>query len=312
MTSLQARLLLVLTIALLPVIAASGEHDKLWAEVVQGNPSPRILDDFEVIEGMLLLRAAGDIQPHAAAFASVAFETGGPGIGGFALTKKNLIANAAGLKNDAVTSAEQEALGKLSERAGKAYGDRPPAPYYGTFMQGNALALQMTIKDAKGVEECLERMARLHGWVATLEKSGDCGFEKYKEAIDKHIPILLVRGDEWLVCFAYLRSGGKDYVVLANPKDVPLEKGGFVASARELEAAKTDSRIRRALEARKQALGDQPTDFCTSASKPLLKGMWVEPFEKGRYQAYFIYGWHVSAEAWRKEIEEIVGPPKDK
>jgi hypothetical protein len=70
--------------------------------------------------------------------------------------------------------------------------------------------------------------------------------------------------------------------------------------------------VRRGLERRRLVAKDLPWDVLITTDRPLLRGMRLEKFKEGKYTAYFIYGWHVSSEAWRKEIEEIVGPPKGK
>jgi hypothetical protein len=94
---------------------------RLWDRHVMNRPNPRILDDFEVIEGMALLHSAGDITRRTAAFASVALEAGSPAICDFALDRKKMIAHAVELTDEAVGDPEkQEALGELAERARKA------------------------------------------------------------------------------------------------------------------------------------------------------------------------------------------------
>ena len=282
----------------------------LWDKHIKGRPNPRILDNFEVIEGLTLLRAAGSVEERTAAFASVAFHTGSVAIKEFQLRPDKTYAYAEELKGGPLTEQDKMAIQALCQKACEKYGSRPAAPYYGTFMLGNALSLQVTMKGARSVEMCVERIARYHGWVATLESSSNCPFGKYKEAIDKGIPILLQRGRTYRVCFGYLRVDSNDHVVLADPKTIPLESRPMPILPSEREAAKRSEWARRMVEARQSM--KLPTELYIRTSIPLLKGLSVELFEKGRYTAYFIYNWRFSPEAWREEILKIVGKPREK
>lgn len=282
----------------------------LWDKHIKGRPNPRILDNFEVIEGLTLLRAAGSVEERTAAFASVAFHTGSVAIREFQLRPDKVFPYAEEAKGQLLSEKQKKELTKLSAKAFAQYGKRPPAPFHGTYMLGNALSLQLTLKRARSIEKCVERIARFHGWLATLESSRDCSSEKYKEAIDKGIPILLQRGRAYRVCFGYLQITDKEYVILADPNGIPLESAPGVLLPSEREAAKTDPWARRIME--DDLKTKFPTDLRTRVSMPLLPGMSVEEFEGGKYTAYFIHDWRVSPEAWREEILKIVGKPREK
>ena len=282
----------------------------LWDKHIKGRPNPRILDNFEVIEGLTLLRAAGSVEERTAAFASVAFHTGSVAIREFQLRPDKVFPYAEEAKGQPLSEKQKKELTKLSAKAFAQYGKRPPAPFHGTYMLGNALSLQVTMQGARSIEKCVERMARYHGWVPTLESSKDCSLKKYKEAIDKGVPILLERGRACRVCFGYLAVGEKGYVLLANPETIPLESRPMIILPSLREAAKTDPWARNMMERRMKRRVS--TDLRTRVSMPLLPGMSIEEFEGGKYTAYFIYDWRVSPEAWREEILKIVGKPREK
>jgi hypothetical protein len=295
-----------------PSSEPSEREKRLWDRHVMDRPNPRILDDMEVLERMALLRAAGKITPRTAALASVIFQTGGVRVKSFALDYDTVLDYAVELKDAAVNEKEQESLREVSEEAKELYGDRPSALQYATFLLGDARLLQKTFTDAEDVEECLRRLARWHGWVATVEKSSSCGFDRYAEALHKGIPPLVKREGKLQVCFGGSQAGGRNYLVLCDPENIPLEKGApMVATKSARKAARTNPDVRHALARQRHGLKDKPTDFIVSVTKPLVRGMSLEEFQKGRYTAYFIYNWRPSAAGWREEIIEIVGEPKD-
>ncbi len=286
----------------------------IWEAEIHGKKTPCILDNWELVEGLPLCKEVGQISNRLAAFATVAF-FGEPrvGIKEFELTEKKFIVLAQDIKGTSLTEDEKKKTTELFEKARSDYGDRKDMALYGTFMMGDALLLNETIKDCKTVKEAVERIGKVHGWVATLEEGADLPFEKYKEAIDKRIPILLERDNRYVVGVGYVRTGGKDFLVIADLSETPLEQIGmsFMPSEREIfESLPPDHPERKMYEYDKKNKRFT-VDFTISSAKPLVVGITIEPFELSKYKAYFIYNWRVSAEAWRDEIAKIVGPKTD-
>ncbi len=300
-----------------PSFEPPEEQKTLWNEHVRERPNPRILDDFELCEDIVLLSALKKVRPRTAALATVAFHQAGPDVALFSLTDRKVLEYATEMNDGPAGKKKLQKLRGLPDRAAKLYGKQAAAPHYVTYNLGHALLLQRTMEGADTIQQCLKRIARRNGWKATVEKSADCGFERYRESIDKSVPVLLTtgkRGGElrYRICFGYLQADGRNYLAVARPEQTSLQKGRPVSMTDKERAGRLTSEWTwRAIERRRSVLEDMPWDIQMNTDKPLLRGMSLEEFQKGRYTAYFIYNWRPSAAAWREEIIEIVGEPED-
>jgi hypothetical protein len=288
--------------------------EKLWEAHIHDRPAGRIIDNWELAEGLPLCKEAGDVGNRLAAFATVAFY-GGPRarINEFAFTEKQLTVAAQEIKGSWLTKKEKSRVLKLLRRARRQYGDRKGAAFYGTFLMGAALSLEKTIGAAGSIERCVQKIGKFHGWLATVESGTDLPYERFEESIDRHIPVLIERQGRYEVCVGYLETGQKRHLVIADLSKTPMERKGMTYLPDEktyFESLPPDHPERIAYEnARKRK--EFVTDLVVSSEKPLMPGFRIEPFERGRYTAYFIHQWRQSTEAWREEIIDIVGKPKE-
>ena len=282
----------------------------IWQAEIHNRNSPGILDNWEIIEGLPLCKEAGAVDNRLAAFATVAF-FGEPrvGIKEFALTERKFVVLAQNIKGMELSTEESKKMADLFKKVTREYGERKSASQYGTFMMGDALSLDETIKKCQNPREAVERIGKVHGWVASLEHGVNVPFEKCKEAIDKRIPILLEREHRYTVGIGYVRANGIDYLVVADLSKTPMEKAGMSYMPKEHEhfqGLPPDDPARKMYEndlKRKTFV----VDFVVSSTKPLVAGITIEPFDQARYEAYFIYNWRISAEAWHDEIAQVVG-----
>jgi len=290
---------------------APSPGTELWDKYVKDKPAPRILGDFQIVE-LELVPARGKITQRSAALSSVIFCTADTvEVKRPALTDDVVFNYAAKLKGAALTGSEKARLQEIPRKARALYGAGPQTGSYGTFELGDSMVMQRTISQSKNVPDCIRQMARAQGQVATLEQSADCGFEAYAKAIDSGIPLVLEIGNSYFVCFGYLLADGKPYLMVANPSEVPMEQGSVSISPRDRERARTGSATGRSsmlsLFNEAKFFGhSSPRELQPRPELPLLKGLAVEPFERVKYTAYFIYNWRVSAEGWQDEIAKIL------
>ena len=213
------RLLLACVLVCCPsILLAQGglpraEQERLWNTYVMNKPNPRILDDagqsgakWEVIEGMVVIKQVKGLTPLGAALATVAFRTCGVRITRFALTDKLVRRFGERWKGAELDEVEKRRLAKVFKEANDDYWDRHPemkkgVPFDVTFFIRDAKLLQQAIRGSDDVVEALRAIARLHGYVPVVESGRDLGFEAYKEAIDKRVPVLmeLVPGRDYRV-----------------------------------------------------------------------------------------------------------------
>jgi len=306
---------------------------KLWNKYIKDKPG-LILDNWGLVGGLLLCKQAGSLDNRLANFATVVFSGSyGNSIGEFALSEKKFIIFAQNLKGTALTDKEKQAVKELFKTAKKAYGDRSLPMKYGTYGMGEALKLGLTvnkkswldsIKATFGIGDkqsdepknwfrrALLRIGKYHGWIATLEEGKNISFNKYKKAVNKHIPVLLENNGVYYVAAGYLEDDKKQYLVIINLSIVPLEKKGMTYLPKEkeyFESLPPDNPRRKMYEGNKK-MAMFAVDLQIRSKMPLPIGITIEPFEKGKYHAYFIHSWKKSVEAWEPEIRKIIGEEK--
>ena len=285
---------------------------KIWEEHIHNKKTPAILDDWEVIEGLVLCKEASGINNRLAVFATVAFY-GEPRtrIKDFVLIEQQFVIYAQDIKGSLLTEDETAKVKVLYKTAFDEYGDRKQAPLYGTFLMGAAISLNQTIKDTKTFAKAVEKIGKVHGWMATVEDGAGLPFDKYKESIDKRIPVILDKNGRYTIAFGYLEKGEKRYLIIADLAGTPMEMVGMSYTPKQHEFFKSlppNDPERKRYEQSK-ILKKFPVDFAISSTKPLMIGMNIEEFDKEKYKAHFIYNWRESLDAWKPEIEKVVGKP---
>jgi hypothetical protein len=281
---------------------------RIWDVEIYNKPAALILDNWELVEGLMLCKEDNGIDNQLAAFSTVMMHE--RAVDDFVISERKFTAMAQNIKGEGLTEGEKKALGRLLEKAWKGYGERTMAPFTGgTPFRGVTLGLGKTIKGAKDMKEAVARLHRVHGWTATVEEGTDLPFERYKESIDKGIPILLEVDGRFLVGVGYVTLEGKAYLVIANLAEITFEKTGmlYTDEAHEYFQSLPPNDPERKMYEWKKSHEYLTGDYSVSSDKPLPPGTTIEEFDRGRYKATFVHGWRESAEAWRPEVEKIVG-----
>ena len=306
---------------------------ELWNKYIKGKPE-RILSNWGLAWCVLYHQAGDKLDNQLASFATVAFSRKyQTRIGTLALSEKDLIILAQNLKGTALTDTEKKSIKELYARIKRKFGNRSTPFRLGTFGMGKAFYLGLTVNDKSWlekikakcgigdsdrnepkdwVERALYRIAKYHGWKAVLEKTQNATLLDYKKAIDGDFPVLLYRNKYYKVLVGYLMTEKRNYLLTVDLKEIPviLEPSYPTPSERaHFEALPPDDPWRKTWEYNQKNL-KFPTDLFVQSSIPLHPGFLFEPFEKGKYRAYFIHGWHKSLDAWKPEIRKILGLDK--
>ena len=309
--------------------APDKKSAELWNKYIKDKPD-LILDNWGLVNGLRLYHQAGKLDNRLAVFATVAFASRyRVSIGDFALTEKKFIILAQNLKGSALTDDEKDKVKNLFEEARKKYGDRTTPMQYGTFSMGQALKLGLTVNASSWLsavkakfgigdpesfepsdwfERAVKRIAKYHGWTATVEKGGNTPFDKYRKSIDRHVPVIIERDGYYKLVVGYLVADNVDYILTADLAKTPLEKTGMTYTPSEkehFESLPPDNPWRKMYEGNRRNKRFV-TDLRLRSAMPLHPGFLFEPFEKGKYRAYFIHGWHKSLDAWKPEIRKIL------
>ncbi len=303
---------------------ADKKSSELWEKHIHNNPV-RILDDWELCEPLNLCKQGGKIDNKLAVFATIAFaDSPKTSVCDFVLNEKQFINYAQDLKGTALTEDEQEKIKTLFSKAKEKYGGRTMPVRYGTFFMGKALTLGLTINGeswAKGlkaliskdkqvdwIKNAVKQIGQIHGWYATVEAGKNIPFEKYKESVDKHIPVIVEENGYYKLIVGYINSKDKKYIVVVDLAKTPMEKTGmcYPPDQREtFESLPPNDPWRIMYEQRKNKKRFA-TDLQIRSQMPLPIGITIEEFNPGKYHAYFVYNWRKSMDAWKPEIEKIV------
>jgi hypothetical protein len=281
------------TIALAAMTGFAGEADtesqRIWNAHVRGRPDPRILDGFGVIE-MTLFRAVPGISPRSAALASIIERTGGHDVLKGGVTLHAILDLARSLKGGELTEDDRAGLARLEADVADKYEQKHPregggarAPL-GTFALRDVLDLHRTVEDARTLDDALRLVSRLHGWAATAAHDANASFDIVRRSINRSIPVLLEgTGDTWRVCFGYLKADGRDYLLLADPSETPMDRKPMTVLPEEAASSLPQVQRTVARYLKRQILSDYRTD--PSKFFPVV-GLSIEPFERGRHAAH--------------------------
>jgi hypothetical protein len=252
----------------------------LWEGQIRGRPNPRILDNFEIIEGMPLVRPEQEVDPRTTAVWTTAFGARGGGIEEFKLTLPVVcdFAEGGAYATALVTKEQMAALSPLVNAARKEYDDTRPVGEEGVVQARALRRIRATIGDRATLAECVTRLGRVHGWVGVYEQSADAPFRVLKRAIDMRIPILLERENTLRIAFGYLRLAGRDCLVIVDPAKLPPPK----------------------------IVEGKPEELKTTVAMAFLDAFGIETFVPGRYVAHFLHSWHIGADAYKDQILEIM------
>jgi len=266
--------------------------------------------DWELIEGMVIIRQVGGLTQLGAALGTVVLETCGSRATDSALSQDHMRRYARQLKGQELTREEEADLRGLYRDTVKDLARRRPRVTERvvldvTFGVRDAKLLQMTYRRCKSVRSALRELARLHGHVPVVEQGANLPFEAYKESIDKKIPALLcLPGGAFRICFGYLGTDGAQYLVVADCARIGLEQRPMHLPKRALESEIPE--VRRWVERKKKKR--ITSDYETGSGKPLAEGVEILPFDTGGHMdAYFIYDWEVSAEGLAGNIAKLLG-----
>ena len=284
-----------------------GYSAGIWNDHIREQPSGRIMDNWELVEGLMLCQEVGEIDNFSAAFATVAKA----GVGELAISEKRLIVLAQDIKGDALSEDEREDVRALWVDIREHYGDRPVAPFYkGTPFKGYVRAhFVPVLRGCSGVDEAVKCLHRKAGWTAVVERGENVPFTNYKESIDKGLAPLVKRDGRYMPVVGYIVVKGEPHLIIAHLDSVPIELVAESYSEREhtyFKSLPPDDLARMRYE-RSLKRKDIKMDPTVNSNEPLMRGVKIEQFDPKMYEVIFIHGWRKSAEAWTPEIAEIVG-----
>lgn len=285
-------------------LAPLGPGAEVWEKHVKDRPCPRVLADYHVLTTPLI-PARAEISGRASALMSSASALGRCDLHDPQLTEAFFLEYADRLKGNGLTEKERSRVAEAFKRYRQSCDAYAGLPYYATFFSGQALVLSKTTQSAKTMEDALEQMTRKLGLVCTTERSARCDFERYQESLDKGIPVILERNGAYSLAFAYAQSERRASIAEGILAEVPFEPARWPLTREDREAARKSKWVRLGYEDRMEMTF--PTEVTTRSSIHLVKGFAMEPFERGKYTAYFIYDWRVSAEGWHDEIAKAIG-----
>jgi len=261
-----------------PALPAEPTDADTWKCLIQGQRE-RIGGNASLID-CTVLPADDRLDARSAAIATAAFLQVGEGASAFSLTSGKLYRTGCELAKDEFLmpdegGAQVRELESLVAEARKGYEAREAAAKKLEKEGDEPLvrtALRLHLDPAAEMESGLKEIARWHGWVCLNESAANLSFDKYEEAVHKRIPIVLRSAEgEWLLGVGYLRLGGKQRLIVADPKALP---GGKCLKL------------------------DRKAEWPASGLK------FVE-FSPDRFTPFFLHRWEASGAAWSTEVGKV-------
>jgi len=283
-----------------------------WKTRIFQKAHPRILHDFGLLNMSLFAAQDGfDISPRTAALAAAMYETGGNQALYGPLAPALLEQRATQLKRKPLSDKERDRIHRIhTQIVGQYKSAGPGAPTGGirldiTFGIGEIRGLHRIIQTCKDIEAALATIHALNGFTCTLHRSAGDDISIFVEAIHRGMPILVESEDRWQVCFGYLDIDAKCHLLLADPRNTPIEKIRFQDTPMDRES------IHPFIIAARRSNQNLPkinSDYQVSVDKQIFgTGFSIEPFVPGKYKTYVLMNWRRSAAAHDQEIREILG-----
>jgi hypothetical protein len=309
---------------LLACCTASGEeaplpYQKLWKQHFWKKTPNLVLDDMELVE-MSLSPAVPGIRPMTAALASVIRETchvdalTGP------VRLEQMVSRAEDLKGGALSAREQKLLARLYSKVHDDYLKRHPEIEQPgmtidiTFGIRDVRRLEKSASDCETPEEIVRRIARLHGYGLFLEHRSRASFAEVKKALDIGLPVLVRKTGAWHVVFG-CRLASMVYSCPETTTLMPLSHSLRESSLRDIKShdPRTSSwdadRPIRSLRGRRTMDLNIMQDYDTDRGRiiPNNGSIVIEPFEEGRFEAWFVHSGERSAKGLDEDILKILG-----
>lgn len=317
-------LLVVVGVGALVCSAAASDQttETLWNGMV-GKPNPYLMDNFEVIEGIALIKTEEGISPEAAALSALLTHQISSKLSAQDVVYDEFFVSASfqvyeelidtarkehGVKPpDAKGDAVREWFnGKLShatdrvERTVKILQGGKGGPVRaGTFAlhdkyrtQGvrNALFMQQYMDDAKSIRRALELFAQAEFLSMKMQHEPEATFGALQEAIHKGIPVWLGQGESWTMCVGYVTDDGKQYAVVYRPSASEYEKKTGYELSHAADRNSDDPRVKRLIESRKTEVHYRDR-FLKLAEKSPPPGIQIVPWREHEKEAFFVYEW---------------------
>ena len=305
-------LLCLLAVGGLSYAESDGElTQRLWQEI-QGKPNPRLMDNFEVLEGFPLLVNGPGISPEATVLTAVVCYDTGSGW------------------DTLLGSAFEEALKRAEKETGKS-GDQiaeelmamrskrrleNEADYlretearkqeWKTKLVRRSCLLQPYMRDADNISGAFVNFRHDYFLDATMENQDQLSWEKLKEAIDKKIPVILGSGDSIKAAVGYYTDQGERYVLVYDPAKAEYRMRTGIENVPEGDRKSKDPRIQKGNEwLMKQKF---PADHILELKGALPPGIrWCAMTGLENSSAIFVYDWRSDLNTLYPELLKRLG-----
>ncbi|MHC5054353.1 MAG: hypothetical protein ACYTKD_06510 [Planctomycetota bacterium] len=285
------------------------------------------MDNMELVE-MGLSPAVPGIRPMIAAVGSAIRKTchidalKGP------VTREQVVLRAQELKGDLLSAQERERVAGLYTELRADYLERHPKMQKRgmkvdiTFGIRDVRCLEKSTPDCATPEEVVRRIGRLHGYDLLVEHQARVSLADLRKAVDSGMPVAIrsSRGEKWRILFGY----SAESLVYGVPEIIPIDR---VLPSMDETAALTlrrhdprnavpsffgaDWPLRRLRGDREMGIRIA-TDFETRADRiiPNNGSIVIEPFEDGRFDAWFFHSGERSVRGLDDDILRILGIAK--
>jgi len=263
-----------------PGLPPTGRRDEdLWNKYVLGQPE-KVGGPYGLVPTSVL--PAGVFNQDRAALFSVMTTQMGSRPSEFAFTVQRLYRWACDRRGEVFLDLDKGKLDQLqalyqrllsqyelNQRSVRADADVHPNALYAAGLRLNA-----AVDKAQSIEAMLKNVEKNNGWGATLETADAMTLERYKKSINSGAQVMVVdKSGKWRLVVGYLGVDKSQMLLLVDP--------GLIG---------------------REVLTIDRNRLLPSA------GVYFEDFEEGRYKAFIVHGWRISADPYASEIMAIFPP----
>jgi len=266
---------------------------EIWQKI-QGRPNPRIMDDFEVLEGFpLLVQGPGNSVEATVLTASIEYQIGLYRAMGLAF--KEAIARAKVETN----KTDREINDALSKVYPKKRAERETAAIrqaqekraeLKTDLVRHECIVEVYVKETGEFMKAIDLFRRDFFLDAAIETEEQLSWESLKEAIDKKVPVFLGKGESLTVAVGYFSDRTNRYVLVYDPKLANYRVRTGKENVTEKDLRSKDPAIQKGNEwLMKQEF---PADYLLSSNAPVPDGLHAFSMDQLRgIAATMVYQW---------------------
>jgi|GEM_PF-6718232 len=286
-----------ISLLLLPHASASEGIDnpagQVWQKI-QGRPNPRVVDDFELLEGFPLLVQGQGISTEATILTAILeYEIGCERAWSVAFRECRARALEETGKTDHEVNDALNAVWPKSriEREESAVGQMlARKEQWKTSLVRNAYLFELYIQEAHDFMRAIDLFKKEMYLDAVVEKEERASWTKVKEAVDKRIPVILRNGDTLAVAVGYYVDQTTQYIILYDPKQAEYRIATGIENVTESELKSKDPTVQASCKLRMglRIERDQALQI-DSGPMPALVAKSVDQLQNT--EALYVYGW---------------------